>query len=154
MPESKPYIVVVDDDKDDRKLILDAFSESGADYTLVTFPEGKAVLEYLQHTQNLPALILLDINMPCISGLEVLRILKSDNRLKDIPVIIFSTSTSPSDKKLAAGLHAAGYIVKPDSFEGYINVALELTGHLSCREEKDSRDALSGNQRGEKLSVQ
>lgn len=67
-----------------------------------------------------PDVILLDLNLPRLNGNEVLEIIKSDEVLRAIPVIVFSTSPAPQDKKHAYDLHANSYVVKPQDMETFI----------------------------------
>lgn len=126
------YIVFADDDRDDRHLMQEAFSESRAECNLITLKSGKELLNFLSSKEDHPSAILLDINMPGMSGFETLQALKCDERLKKIPMFMFSTSTSLNDKKLAERFQASGYIVKPDSFEGYLNVVKDLLNYVKC----------------------
>ena len=119
-------ILIVDDDADDREMTREAFaaaSKKNLDYHFIE--DGDQLMEYLfQHAENhLPSLILLDLNMPGKDGRDALREIKSDNRFQHIPVLIFSTSSSHHDKKMAYELGANCFITKPDTF----NQLSELT---------------------------
>ena len=96
--ENGSYVIYVDDDPDDRMLFLEAF-ESIPDYDLMTLVNGFELLLFLKHRNEneFPSLIVLDINMPVMNGLEALSILKSNDRYRNIPVVMFSTSAKPDD---------------------------------------------------------
>lgn len=99
----KPYILLVDDDADDIMLLKEAITTANSYYTLQEAHDGRIALDFLRSKKKelLPCLIVLDINMPVLDGRELLAIMKSDESLKDIPVIFFTTSSNPSDIKYA-----------------------------------------------------
>jgi two-component system response regulator len=113
MNEYKP-ILLVDDDEEDRMLIQEAFSEIGAADAVHFETNGEEALAYLeQNLETLPTLIILDLNMPRLNGTQTLRCLKSDERYKDITVIIYSTSVNPLEREACLELGAHSYVVKP-----------------------------------------
>jgi len=113
-------ILLVDDDPDDRSIIVDALQmlEAG---DIISFAEnGEAALEMLDKYSNSwksLCLIVLDLNMPKMNGTQTLRTLKEDDRFKNIPVIIYSTSINPFEKEKCMHLGANAYITKPVSFK-------------------------------------
>lgn len=111
-------ILYVDDDHDDLMLIADAF-EKYTDHLRVVHAhnglEGLSALKKMQENGSLPCLVILDINMPKMDGKEMLRRLRSDSDFKNIPVILFSTSSSAKDKDFALDFDA-DFITKPVSF--------------------------------------
>jgi DNA-binding response OmpR family regulator len=110
------YVVYVDDDPDDRLIMEDAFLNI-PDYELEVFPNGNKLLDFLKgEKERLPSLIILDVNMPFLSGIDVLRLLKSDEAYQSVPVVMFSTSTSPIDKQQCKD-HGADLVVKPLSYK-------------------------------------
>ena len=100
----KPYILLVDDDADDILLLKDAILSANNYYTLEEAHDGRMALNFLRSKKDerLPCLIVLDINMPILDGRELLAIIKSDEELKNVPIIFFTTSSNPSDAKYAA----------------------------------------------------
>jgi len=80
---------------------------------------GAAALQYLKTTKNFPDLILLDLNMPKMNGLEFLKILKSDNDFHYIPVVVLTTSNNKEDIKEAYRIGIAGYVMKPLKYQAY-----------------------------------
>jgi two-component system, response regulator len=122
-------ILLADDDADDRLLLLEAFEENKITCQLKFVEDGADLLDYLNkkgkydgHNHDSPDLILLDINMPKKDGKKALEEIKTNNSLKHIPVIMFSTSKSPEDVANSYRLGANSFIVKPSSFEGLIEV--------------------------------
>jgi DNA-binding NarL/FixJ family response regulator len=112
-------IFIVDDDEDDRDFLADALLEVDPDVEIKQLEDGMYLMESLLcRSELIPDLIFLDINMPGKSGLECLKEIKmQDGDLKNIKVIILSTSSDPSDIKSAHELGASFYAVKPNSFE-------------------------------------
>ena len=96
----KHKILIVDDDLDDREIIRDAFLTTSQDQEYLFIENGDKLLEYLEGQANdqLPSLILLDLNMPGKDGRETLKELKLNNRYLCIPILVFTTSSSQRDK--------------------------------------------------------
>jgi chemotaxis family two-component system response regulator Rcp1 len=115
-------ILLVEDSLDDVDLFTLALKKSLAAIELDIVNDGEEALRYLKRMNSytkitLPDLILLDINMPKMSGHEVLRELKQDRLLKIIPVIMMTTSQAPADITESYARGAACYLTKPDRFE-------------------------------------
>ena len=112
-------ILYADDDKDDLLIISEAFEKYTDHLRVVHAYHGAQALDLLQtmnELSTLPCLIILDINMPIMDGLEALRQIKKVKDYSDIPVVMFSTSTRLADKKAALDL-GAEYISKPNSYK-------------------------------------
>lgn len=118
MPEIKK-ILMIDDDDEDRMLMQDTFVEIGAPSVAHYEESGEKALSYLDalSKNELPSVIVLDLNMPRLNGTQVLRLLKSDERLKNITVIIYSTSVNYIEKEETLKLGAHSYVIKPSSYE-------------------------------------
>ena len=114
---SDHVILYVDDDADDRMLLTDAISVTFPKYETIGASDGVEALQYLdKHRQSqLPCLVILDLNMPGMNGKEVLREVKKNEELNKIPVVIFTTSSNPSDKKEFADM-GVDMITKPATF--------------------------------------
>ncbi len=95
-----PTILLVDDDPDDLMLLKDAIESLGEKYDFIEANDGRSALNFLKKSiveQTLPSLVVLDINMPILDGREMLAIMKSDPQLKDVKVVVFTTSSNPTD---------------------------------------------------------
>jgi CheY-like chemotaxis protein len=110
-------ILYADDDADDREIFCEAIKEINPAIKIVLGKDGEETLQILSVQKELPHLIFLDINMPKMDGIECLVKLKSDDRLKGIPVIIYSTTSNKSDETKIALLGASDFILKGNSFE-------------------------------------
>jgi CheY-like chemotaxis protein len=112
-------ILVVDDDKEDHMILHEYFTESGIDNNVLFVENGIKAMEYLNTTEDkeLPKLVVLDLNMPLLNGSQTLLQLKQNMRLKNIPVIIYSTSESENEKRKCLSFGAIDYMVKPVTME-------------------------------------
>jgi CheY-like chemotaxis protein len=123
------YILLADDDDDDLLLIRNALSETGIDHHLQTVNNGEDLLHYLRRdapynymNAPYPDIIMLDLNMPRKDGREALKELKSDPKLKRIPVVVFSTSKSNEDILNCYDFGANSFITKPDVYSDLVKV--------------------------------
>jgi CheY-like chemotaxis protein len=109
-------ICLIDDDPDHVLIITRAIRELGEDASVHAASDGDEALSWLRAADPLPDLILLDINMPGLSGFDVLETVKADDRLKTVPVVMLTSSDASSDVARAYELGASGYISKPSYF--------------------------------------
>lgn len=111
------HIMLADDDEDDRLFFEEAFEEVKIKYRISTFNDGEQLMEHLYDAENpLPDIIFLDLNMPRKSGIECLKEIRADERLKRISVAIYSTSSSEQDIEDTFVSGANVYIKKPNDF--------------------------------------
>lgn len=110
-------IFLVDDDPEDLDLFSIALKEIDASIRCIVARDGNEAIDALSELVVLPDYIFLDINMPLINGKDVLKKIKTDPALRDIPVIMYSTSSDPSDIKESARLGATDYFIKPYNFK-------------------------------------
>lgn len=112
-------IVIVEDDLDDQFLIRKVFERIGVGSDLIFFGNGKDALHYLKSTEKQTFLILCDINMPVMNGLELRARINQDENLrrKSIPFVFFSTAARPNDVKLAYEMTVQGFFVKESTLE-------------------------------------
>ncbi|MFJ6217088.1 response regulator [Streptomyces sp. NPDC092296] len=119
---TRPYdVLLVEDDPADAMLIEDALLERGAARSLTQVQDGVAALDYLRDpATSRPDLIVLDLNMPRMNGREFLSVLKVDERLRAIPVVVLTTSSAPDDVSGAYQRHANAYVTKPVNLDDFI----------------------------------
>ena len=112
---TRKLIAIVDDDADDRYLVEDTFLRAGYDGAFRQFENGPQFLEYLHKTPtpDLPGILFLDLNMPVIDGKQVLKEVKRNDRVSQIPVIVFTTAISDLEKRLCFQMGASAYVTKP-----------------------------------------
>ena len=119
-------ILLVEDNPIDLDLTLRAFASKKLTNPVQVARDGEEALKYIEQWEKgepRPVVILLDLNLPKINGLEVLRKFKSHPEYKTIPVVILTTSSDSSDLKTAYQSGANSYIVKPVNFEKFLDVA-------------------------------
>ncbi|MGH8000638.1 MAG: response regulator [Brasilonema sp.] len=123
-------ILMADDDEDDCMLVREALAESRLANKLHIVNDGEELMDYLYHrgmyasknTAPRPNLILLDLNMPKKDGREALREIKADPRLRQIPVVILTTSKAEEDVYSSYDLGANSFIIKPVTFASLVEV--------------------------------
>lgn len=125
------HILLVEDNEGDIVLTKDAFEEGKLKTQISVVKNGQDALDFLFQRGNFekaekPDLILLDINIPIINGLEVLHEIKTDERLKVIPIIILTTSSNEKDITKAYQNHTNSYIIKPIKFEDFLKAVLKI----------------------------
>ncbi len=118
-PQGEQEILLVEDSQDDVALTLRALGRHKLSGKVHVVRDGAEAIEYLQG-DHLPRLILLDLKLPKVSGLDVLRRVKSDWRTRTIPVVVLTSSREGPDIEEAYRLGANSYIVKPVDFEQFI----------------------------------
>lgn len=124
-------VLFVEDDPNDVALTTMALEESGFKREIVIAGDGEEASRLLFDDPAFdPAVVLLDLNLPKIGGLELLAALRADKRRRDLPVIILTSSDEPSDRARAKAAGANAYLLKPSSWEGYAEIAAELQKHL------------------------
>jgi len=120
-------ILLVEDDNVDAMITRRALNELKITNQLVHKVDGEDALEYLRDpTNKKPCVILLDLNMPRMNGFEFLKIVKVDDALKRIPVVVLTTSTDDRNVVESFNLHVAGYIVKPVDYKQFIEAMRTL----------------------------
>jgi CheY-like chemotaxis protein len=117
MNKEHTKILLADDDEDDRMIFTDAFKEVKIKTKVDTVKDGNELMDFLKSKENeLPDVLFLDLNMPRKSGMECLVEIKSDERLKDIAIVIYSTSASENDIEETFVKGANVYLQKPSDF--------------------------------------
>ena len=124
-------VLLVEDDPDHAELVRRGLDECHARVELVHVEDGEAALAQLRRSDapgspERPHLILLDLRLPRIDGLEVLREIKASPDLADIPCVVLTTSRAEGDMVKAYRLHANSYLVKPGSYEHFVELMAEV----------------------------
>jgi len=126
-------ILLVEDSTNDVELILAAFAEINLANEVVVVNDGQAALDYLyrtgayaDHDGELPIVVLLDIKLPKLDGLEVLARLKNDPALKLLPVVMLTSSREDRDLVRSYGLGVNAYVVKPVGFAEFVAALREI----------------------------
>ena len=126
MINSKP-ILLLEDNKIEAMKVQRTFDKLGIEKTLHICQDGIEGMEWLEkNREDLPSVILLDLNMPRMNGLEFLAQIKQDESFKFIPVIVLTTSNNQKDKEESYRLSVAGYVVKPVEYGEYMNTMQKI----------------------------
>jgi two-component system, response regulator len=123
-------ILLVEDDASDAELAMRAFRKTGLDQRVEHVSDGAEALEYLEairlradkYSGRAPKLILLDLQLPKIGGLQVLRRLKADDRTKAIPIVAFTSSKLAIEMAQGYGLGVNSYVIKPNDGEEFARI--------------------------------
>lgn len=128
MTQNYTSILIVDDDIDDAEMFQDALHFVDASIRCTFSKDGVAALKLLETSpqENLPDLIVLDMNMPRMNGKQCLQKIKASHTLTDIPVIIYSTSQLEEDVKQTHQMGAMNFITKPSKFSDLVAIAKEI----------------------------
>ncbi|WP_322820839.1 response regulator [Chloroflexus sp.] len=127
-------VLLVEDNLDHTELITRVLNDHRIPNRIIPVADGEAVLNYLRRqaqfadpaTSPRPHVVLLDLNLPRLSGLEVLQAMKTDAAISHIPVVVVTTSRAESDLRLAYQFHANSYLVKPVDFEQFSRMLNDL----------------------------
>lgn len=134
MDMAKKIILLVEDNRDDEELALMAFEQSGIVNEVAVVRDGAEALDYLfgtgshaeRNLSDVPAVILLDLKLPKIDGLEVLRRLRTDERTRFLPIVVLTTSKEDQDVINSYRLGCNSYIRKPVDFTQFLDAARQL----------------------------
>ena len=130
--EGQKKILYVDDDADDREFFSEAIKDGNPSTNIVFAENGLEALDYLNSVlntrSNLPCLIVLDLNMPLLDGKETFQRIKRNERLQNVPIVIFTSSNKPADKDLFNS-HGIEFITKPTNFQFMKNIANHMLNH-------------------------
>ena len=120
-------ILLVEDNADDVELALHAFRANNIANDIIVKSDGQVALEHLSDPQQeLPGLVLLDLNLPKLSGIDVLRSIRSNERTRFLPVVVMTTSREERDIVSSYRLNANSYVVKPVDFNQFTEAVRQL----------------------------
>lgn len=121
------HVLLADDDEDDRMIFRDAINEIKVKTKITIVNDGVQLMDYLQTTdEDLPHIVFLDLNMPRKGGIECLKEIRNDAKLKDLSIAIYSTSASEEDIEDTFVKGANVYIKKPNDFSTLVKVLTEV----------------------------
>src|SRR5881397_3528116 len=123
---SDKTILLVEDNPDDEALTFRAFQKNNITNAVAVARDGAEALAYLSSGTDLPQLVLLDLKLPKVDGLEVLRRLRADARTRLLPVVILTSSTEERDLVESYRLGANSYVRKPVDFTQFVEAARQL----------------------------
>ncbi|OIQ30381.1 MAG: response regulator [Bacteroidetes bacterium MedPE-SWsnd-G2] len=127
-------ILLIEDDMIEIMKLNRTVGKLGLRHNIIKATNGEDALKLLEKKDSLPDIILLDLNMPKISGIEFLNIIKNDHNLKHIPTIILTTSNNNKDLLECYKIGIAGYVLKPLKYEDYVSKIEKLLSYWSINE--------------------
>ncbi|HVO77399.1 MAG TPA: response regulator [Methanomassiliicoccales archaeon] len=130
----KHRILVVEDNPGDARLLMEAFEEVNADLEIQWARDGDEAVRVLKMNEANPSerpidLVLLDLKLPRMDGLDVLREVKSNGHLRSVPIVILSSSMSDRDIETSYGLYANSYVVKPSDLDGLLRMVSTINDY-------------------------
>ncbi len=131
---NKLKILLIEDDAIEVMKLNRTISSLGLKHEIIEANNGEEAIKILEEKDKLPDIILLDLNMPKINGIEFLSILKNDDTLKYIPTIILTTSNNHKDVLECYKIGIAGYILKPLKYEEYVSKIEKLLAYWGINE--------------------
>ncbi len=128
-------ILLVEDDQVDVMTVMRALNEIKVTNPVVNLENGEEALRYLRDPgKDKPCIILLDLNMPIMNGIEFLQVMKQDARLRRIPVVVLTTSEEQQDKINSFDLGVAGYMAKPVDYRQFVEVMRTIDAYWTISE--------------------
>jgi len=139
-------VLLVEDDPDHAELVRRGLEEYGSRLEVTHIEDGEAALAYLRQRESRgapgrPHLILLDLRLPRVDGLEVLREIKASPDLSEIPCVVLTTSQAEGDMVKAYRLHANSYLVKPGSYTRFVELIANAERYWLSQNGQPKRDA-------------
>lgn len=133
--KSDVSILLVEDDPDDVDLMQEALIENKVSYEMETINQGDMVMPYLKVCKKFPDVIILDLNIPKLHGLEVLKQVRGSDNLRHIPVAILTTSSSTAERENCLSIGADIFMTKPSSVNGF-NEMVESILNLAVKADR------------------
>ena len=127
-------VMLIEDDMIEVMKLNRTISKLKLEHKIIEANNGEEALNLLSHKDNLPNLILLDLNMPKINGIEFLSTLKNDENLKHIPTVILTTSSNQKDLDECFKIGVSGYVLKPLKYEVYAEKIETILSYWSINE--------------------
>lgn len=133
--KGKKPLLLIEDDRVDQITVRRALKDINVTNLLIIVSNGEEALEFLRNEKNeKPSIILLDLNMPKMNGIEFLKVAKQDNSLKRIPVVVLTTSKQDQDKIESFNLGVAGYMIKPVDYIQFVDVIRTINMYWTLSE--------------------
>lgn len=120
------HILIAEDDPDDGEIMLEIFSQHGSYTQINLVKNGLELLQYLSQGTEIPDVILTDINMPIMSGIEALEKLHESDNLSSIPTIVYSSTLNPAYQIKCMNLGTKGFLVKPLKMTDYKKIPVTI----------------------------
>lgn len=119
-------ILLIEDDRDDVELLQEALNTNNVDYEMEVLKDGSEALDFVKNCVACPHIIVLDYNLPKVHGKEVLKEIKATSKLKEIPLVVLTTSSSRTDMEYAYDMGADKFLIKPITFDEMKTTSLTI----------------------------
>ncbi|MEO1514919.1 MAG: response regulator [Bacteroidota bacterium] len=128
-------ILLIEDDYVDALTVQRALKDIDVKNQVIHIENGEDAIQYLKNTGSLrPCIILLDLNMPRMNGLEFLEVAKTDEHLRSIPIVVLTTSTEHKDRHESFNHSVAGYMVKPIDYDEFVDMMRTISAYWTKSE--------------------
>ncbi len=128
-------VLLVEDDIVDAMTVKRAFKELAIPNQIIHKTNGEEAIAFLNDSQQpRPGIILLDLNMPRMNGIEFLESVKNKSEIKSIPIVVLTTSSEYIDRKYSFENHIAGYMVKPANYNDFVNMMKTISNYWNSSE--------------------
>lgn len=135
MKDANKPILLVEDDQVDMMTVIRALKEIHVTNQVVHLENGEDALNYLRDgNSEKPCIILLDLNMPVMNGIEFLKAVKDDEQLRRIPVLVLTTSVEQQDRLSSFNFNVAGYVSKPVDYRQFVEVMRTIDAYWTISE--------------------
>ena len=135
MKDTNKPILLVEDDQVDMMTVIRALKEIHVTNQVVHLENGEDALNYLRDgNSEKPCIILLDLNMPVMNGIEFLKAVKDDEQLRRIPVLVLTTSVEQQDRLSSFNFNVAGYVSKPVDYRQFVEVMRTIDAYWTISE--------------------
>ena len=122
------HLLLIEDNLPDALMVIEAIKKEGLPLEVYLAEDGERAMAFME-TDPIPQALLLDLNIPKIDGFEILRAVRANDRSKDIPVLVVTSSDSPADRGTVAKL-GAGYFRKPTTYQEFLKIGAHLKTFL------------------------
>ncbi len=123
-------ILLIEDDNDDIELLQDALRDNHVDFRMQVIKDGGEVAAYLEKKQDIPDIIVMDLNLPKVHGRDILKSIRASDGFGHVPIIILTTSSSKSDMDYTYKEGASRYLIKPTTSQGFKDVVQTIQEHV------------------------
>ena len=134
MKHDNLHILIAEDDTDDCEIIQESFARHPLFLNVNIVKNGKELLDFLNNSKNVPDIILTDINMPVLNGIEALEAIHEDSNLRNIPAFVYSTAINPSYEAKCKDLGPKGFLIKPFRLEEFYEIPNRILYMLGLTE--------------------
>jgi len=134
MKQHELHILIAEDDIDDGEIIEASFARHPSFLNVDIVKNGKELLDFLKSTKNIPDIILTDINMPILNGIEALAEIHEDSSFRNIPAFVYSTTINPTYEAKCKELGTKGFLIKPFQLEEFYEIPNRILYMLGLKD--------------------